>query len=196
MQLPPPKTSGEVSLEATLQQRRSVREFADVPLTLEELGQLLWAAQGENRACCYRTAPSAGALYPLLIDVVAGRVTSLPEGVHRYQPHGHALVPGVQGDLRRELSVAALAQDFLAEAPAVICLAAVMECTTSKYGERGRRYVLAEVGHAAQNVCLQAVALGLGATMLGAFNDDAVKVVLDLNESALPLGLLPVGRPA
>lgn len=196
MQLPSPRTSGQVSLEAALQKRHSVREFADAPLSLEDLGQLLWAAQGENRSSGYRTAPSAGALYPLFVYLVAGRVTSLPAGVHRYQPHGHALVPGEQGDLRRELSVAALAQDCLAEAPAVICLAAVMECTTSKYGERGGRYVHAEVGHAAQNVCLQAVALGLGTTMIGAFNDDAVKVVLGMNHSALPLGLLPVGRPA
>lgn len=196
MQLPQPNTSGRVSLEAALQQRHSVRAFANRPIALEELAQLLWAAQGENRPSGYRTAPSAGALYPLLVYLVAGRVTSLPAGVYRYQPHGHALVPGAHGDLRRELSVAALAQDFLAEAPVVVCLAAVMECTTSKYGERGHRYVHAEVGHAAQNVCLQAVALGLGTTMTGAFNDDAVKVVLGMNQSALPLGLLPVGRPA
>ncbi len=191
-----PRTRGDVSLEAALQRRRSVREFSGRSLALGEVAQLLWAAQGENRRSGYRTAPSAGALFPLEIYLAAGRVASLDPGAYRYDPATHALASVRAGDLRGELARAALGQAWLADAPATLVIAAVAERTTAHYGSRGRRYVHMEAGHAGQNVCLQAAALGLGATMVGAFDDEAVEAVLDMKREAVPLGLLPVGRPA
>lgn len=192
--LPDPATDGGLSVEATLQARRSVREYAADPVTLQQLGQLLWAAQGENRATGRRTAPSAGALYPLELFVLAGHVTDLPQGLYRYRPQTHDLVVHADGDLREGLAAAALMQNWLYEAPVVLVFSAVYQRTAVKYGERAPRYVHMEVGHAAQNVWLQAVSLGLGAGFIGAFRDDRVGEVLGLGEDE-PLGIMPIGEP-
>ncbi|HSL52447.1 MAG TPA: SagB/ThcOx family dehydrogenase [Candidatus Deferrimicrobiaceae bacterium] len=188
--------SSERSLERVLQVRRSVREYSRKPLTQDELAQLLWAAQGVTGPEGLRTAPSAGALYPLEVDVVIGDVDGLPSAIYRYKPDRHELVLTREGDRRRELSAAALGQDCVEAGAAVIALSGVYERTTAKYGERGIRYVHMEVGHAAQNVCLQAAALGLGAVVVGAFEDGRVKRVLGLARDEEPLSLLPVGRPS
>lgn len=195
VRLPPPHREGAVGVESALAQRRSVREFRRDPLTLEQVAQLLWAAQGVSRPDGLRTAPSAGALYPLEIRVVAGQVAGLPEGVYAYSPKPHDLVRVVAGDLRAKLAAAALGQDWMADAPAIFAISAVYERTTRKYGARGQRYVHMDVGHAAENLCLQAVALGLGTTVVGAFDDDAVKTLLQMPGAEQPQALLPVGRP-
>jgi SagB-type dehydrogenase family enzyme len=187
--------SSERALESVLQVRRSVREYSRKPLTRDELAQLLWAAQGVTGPEGLRTAPSAGALYPLEVDVVIGDVDGLPSAIYRYKPDRHELVLTREGDRRRELRTAALGQDCVEAAAAVIALAGVYERTTEKYGERGIRYVHMEVGHAAQNVCLQAAALGLGTVVVGAFEDSPVKRVLGLARDEEPLSLIPVGRP-
>jgi SagB-type dehydrogenase family enzyme len=192
--LPPPRPASPVSVEEALASRRSVRHFADAPLTLADAAQLVWAAQGITHAEGLRTAPSAGALYPLEIYLVAGAVAAAPAGVYRYLPAHHRLERTVAGDLRRELAAAAFHQNWIAEAPAMIVIAAVVRRTRLKYGERGERYVHIEAGHAAQNVCLQAVALGLGATIVGAFADAEVKRLLGLVEEE-PLLLVVVGKP-
>lgn len=192
--LPPPRPASAVSVEEALASRRSDRHFADAPLTLADAAQLLWAAQGITRAEGLRTVPSAGALYPLEIYLVVGTVATVPAGVYRYLPEHHRLVPAVSGDLRRELASAAFHQNWIAEAPAILAIAAVIRRTRLKYGERGERYVHIEAGHAAQNVCLQAVALGLGTTIIGAFADAEVKRLLGLTEEE-PLLLVPVGKP-
>jgi SagB-type dehydrogenase family enzyme len=194
LSLPPPRPASAVSVEAALASRHSVRHFADAPLNLADTAQLLWAAQGITRAEGLRTAPSAGALYPLEIYLVAGTVAALPAGIYRYLPEHHRLVHAVAGDRRRELAAAALRQSWMADAPAILVIAAVVRRTSVKYGERGERYVHIEAGHAAQNVCLQAVALGLGTTVVGAFSDAGVKRVLGLAEEE-PLLLVPVGKP-
>ncbi len=187
--LPTPRSQGPLSLEETLARRRSVREFADTPLTLAELGQLLWAAQGLTHEAGLRTAPSAGALYPLEVYVV------MREGVYRYDPARHRLIVHARGDARPALHAAALSQDAVRRAPATIVIAAVYARTARKYGEeRAPRYVHLEAGHAAQNVLLQAVALGLGAVPIGAFYDDEVARVLALPAEYAPLYLIPVGR--
>jgi len=189
--LPPPRSKGTLTLEETLAQRRSVREFSDARLTLAELSQLLWAAQGITRSDGLRTAPSAGALYPLEVYVVT------PDGAYHYEPQGHRLVLQVQGNVRRALYDAALRQDSVMQAPAVIVIAAVYARTTRKYGEeRSPRYVHLEAGHVAQNILLQAVALNLGAVTIGAFLDDQVQPVLALSLDQEPLYLIPVGHPA
>ena len=187
--LPRPREQGTMSLEETLARRRSVRDFTSSGITPAELGQLCWAAQGVTAAGGLRTAPSAGALYPLELYAVSA------DGVLHYRPGPHETVLHRAGDLRNALRQAALGQDALAEAPVVFVLAAVYERTAAKYGEgRARRYAQLEAGHAAQNLLLQAVALGLGAVPIGAFDDRRVQAVLGLPADQEPLYLIPVGR--
>lgn len=192
--LPEPDRSGRYPLETLLQQRRSVRDYRNSPLALSDISQLLWAAQGVTQRQGLRTAPSAGALYPLELYVVAGRVDGLPAGVYHYQPGGHRLLATYRGDRRDGLAQAALGQSWLADAAAVVVFAAVYERTARKYGERAARYVHMETGHAAQNLFLQAGALGLDSVVVGAFDDDAVATLLQLPVDARPLLLMPVGR--
>ncbi len=189
--LPSPVLASTKSLEEVLAQRRSVREFKDQPLTTAQLGQLLWAAQGITHDRGYRTAPSAGALYPLELYVAT------PEGVFRYDPGQHQLLSTSPDDARANLYQVALRQEPVRQAPAVFIVAAVFQRTAEKYGqERSPRYVHLEAGHAAQNLLLQAVALGLGAVPIGAFHDEDVQRVLGLPTDQEPLYLIPVGVPA
>ncbi|MBM3130785.1 MAG: SagB/ThcOx family dehydrogenase [Chloroflexi bacterium] len=188
--LPPPRAKGTLSLEETLARRRSVREFTDAPLTLAELGQLLWAAQGITHPAGLRAAPSAGALYPLEAYAVTR------DAVYRYEPAAHQLIVHTRGDARAALYTVALLQDSILRAPTTIVIAAVYARTSQKYGEeRTPRYVALEAGHAAQNILLQAVALDLGAVPLGAFLDDRVQQALALPREHQPLYLIPVGHP-
>lgn len=194
IQLPAPARTGSAALEELLERRRSVRGFAPRPLSLAEVGQLAWAAQGVTHRDGLRTAPSAGALYPLELYVVAGAVEGLAPGVYGYVPAGHGLGLVSAGDPRQPLATAAFGQAWVAGAPVIFVLAGEYERTTRKYAERGRRYVHLEAGHAAQNLLLQAVALGLAGVVVGAFDDAAVASVLGLPAEVQPLGLLPVGR--
>ncbi len=187
--LPSPRLTGPVALEEALEQRRSVREFLSDPLSDAELGQLLWAAQGVTDPTGRRTAPSAGALYPLEIYAVT------PRGVLQYDPASHSVTVWLAGDHRRDLMNAALRQEAIGEAPVTLVIAAVYERTAVKYGERGARYVQLEAGHAAQNVLLEAVALGLGAVPIGAFSDERVEALLELPADERVLYLIPVGHP-
>jgi len=133
--LPTPQLKGRLTLEEALALRRSARDFSDIPLTPAELGQLLWAAQGITDPAGLRTAPSAGALYPLELYLVTR------EGVYHYEPEPHRLTAQVAGDVRRALFEAALQQEAVLNAPAVIAIAAVYARTAQKYGDpawRGR----------------------------------------------------------
>ncbi len=192
--LPEPARDGRTSVEKALLQRRSVREYRNQPLTLAEISQLVWAAAGITDRAGYRTAPSAGALYPLEVYVVAGNVNGLAAGVYRYSPRGHELVRIAEGDRRRELAAVALGQEMIRHAAADLVFTAVYRRTTSKYGERGMRYVHMEAGHAAENVSLQAVPLRLGTVMVGAFDDARVRGVLNLPGEEAPLYIIPIGR--
>ena len=193
--LPAAERSGTLPVEQALAQRRSVRAFAARALPLSALSQLVWAAQGVTHRRGLRTAPSAGALYPLEILVVAGDVEGLPDGVYRYLPSDHALERQGQGDLRDRLARAALEQSWVAEAPAILVVAAVYERTARKYGQRAPRYVHMEVGHASQNVYLQAEALGLGTCAVGAFRDRELAAALGLPPEMAPQLVLPIGWP-
>lgn len=194
IRLPAPRFEGRVSVERALEKRRSQREFVSAALTLPELSQLLWAAQGVNRPDGGRTAPSAGALYPLEVYVVAGNVADLPVGVYRYLPGEHGLVVVAAGDRRRALATAALGQDWIRSAPAALVIAAVYERTARKYGARAPQYVHFEAGCAAQNVALQAAAMGLGTVVVGAFGDAEVAATIGQQADERPLAILPVGR--
>lgn len=196
MQLPDPVLSSDVSLEQALSSRRSTRDYARESISLAQTSQLLWAAQGVTNERGFRTAPSAGALYPLELYVVAGAVDGLTAGAYRYLPEDHSLVHVTAGDLRRRVAEAALDQSFVAKGAAVFVLTAVYERTTQKYGERGIRYVHMEAGHAAQNLLLEATALGLGAVPVGAFHHNELANVVGLPEDEHPLYVIPVGRRA
>lgn len=188
--LPRPARRGEVSVEEALARRRSHRSFEERALDVEAIGQLLWAAQGIVTRTGFRTAPSAGALYPLEIYAV------LPEGVYRYDPRRHRLARTVERDVREDLCRAALDQTSIAQAPLVLVFAAVHSRIAKEYGPtRGERYVHMEIGHAAQNVHLQAAALGLGSVPIGAFHDARMQLVLGLPREEKPLYLVPVGVP-
>lgn len=193
--LPEPDRTGRMAVEQALVQRRSMRNYTSDTLRLDEVSQLLWAAQGITHPEGYRTAPSAGALYPLEVYLTGGRVENLPPGVYRYRPKDHELVVTDSVDRRTDLADAALDQAWVEEGAIALVIAGVYGRTRSKYGERGVRYVHMEVGAAAQNVYLQATALDLGTVFVGAFEDRAVKKMLDLPEDHRPLGVMPVGHP-
>ena len=161
---------------------------------LAELSQLMWAAQGMTDPRGLRTAPSAGALYPLELYVVAGNVTGLPPGIYKYRRERHELLSLAKGDRRNDLCNAALGQSSIRRAAVVIVLSGVYGRTTVKYGERGIRYVHMEAGHAAQNVYLQAVPLQLGTVVIGAFHDEEVKRMMMMTDKEKPLYIIPLGR--
>ncbi|MDX1697723.1 MAG: SagB/ThcOx family dehydrogenase [Thiohalobacterales bacterium] len=194
IELPQPQTAAGMPVERTLRQRRSVRRFSDRPLELTDAAQLLWSAQGITSRDGLRTAPSAGALYPLEIYLAAGNVNGLPAGIWHYRPDGHRLVQLSDSDVRTPLARAALDQAWVREAAAVVVFAAVFERTLRKYGKRGTRYVHIEAGHAAQNLFLQAVSLDIRTVVVGAFRDADVAAVLDLPEDHAPLILMPLGH--
>ncbi|MCF8230841.1 MAG: SagB/ThcOx family dehydrogenase [Bacteroidales bacterium] len=197
IRLPQPTTSGDLSVEAAISQRRSVRDFSDKPLSLDQLSQLLWAAQGitgpEGKK---RAAPSAGALYPLELYVVAGSyVKDLEKGVYHYIPEGHKIERVKAKDLRADLSSAALNQEWVEEAPLSIVITGVYESTTRKYKHHGERYVHMEAGHIGENLALQAGSLGLGMVTVGAFQANQVQKVLNLPNDNQPLYIIPMGHP-
>lgn len=187
IELPDPVLKGEVSVEETIQKRRSVRKYQSKDLTPQQISQLVWAAQGITDKRALRSAPSAGALYPLEIYVVK------KDGLFHYIPEEHKLVRKKDGDLRSRLAAAALGQSFVAQAPVSIVMCAVYDRVAGRYGQRGVRYTDIEVGHAAENVHLQAVALGLASVPVGAFRDDAVSAVLGLTGDEVPIYIVPVG---
>ncbi|MEM2921380.1 MAG: SagB/ThcOx family dehydrogenase [Candidatus Bathyarchaeia archaeon] len=194
VKLASPRLQSSVSVEEALLKRRSIREYTGERLNLQEVSQLLWAAQGITDPKGFRTAPSAGALYPLEVYLVVGDVENLATGVYKYKPLEHEIIKVLEGDKRRELAEAAIGQISVREAAIDIVVTAVYERTTVKYGDRGIRYVHMEVGHAAQNLCLQATAMGLGTVTVGAFHDEEVKEILNLPEDEQPLYIIPVGK--
>lgn len=191
--LPQPILDGEISVAEALFNRRSQRDFQDTELTQEQLAQLLWAA-GVTTEDGRRTAPSAGALYPLDLYVVVTQVTGLEPGLYLYQPEQHALEKILAGDFRTALAEGSLDQQAIQRAPATLLYTVVYERLIERYGDRGiERYAYIEVGHSAQNVLLQAQALGLGAVPIGAFTDHALKELLQLPTENEPRYLIPVG---
>lgn len=194
VELPALPRDGAGTLEEALRRRRSVRTYAPKPLTLEQVSRLLWAGQGITHAEGLRTAPSAGALYPLELYLVVDSVDGMSSGVYRYRAEHHDLVLHQPDARLPALARAAVRQVWMASAPAIVVLAAEYGRTTGKYGRRGIRYVHMEVGHAAQNIYLTATELGLGTVFVGAFDDDRVHALLRLPAEHRPLGLMPVGR--
>jgi SagB-type dehydrogenase family enzyme len=196
--LPSPSQKGGMSLEESIAKRRSIRDFTSEPISQWQLAQVLWAAQGvTDSSRRSRTVPSAGATYPLEIFVVCGKncINDLDDSIYHYKADNHSLTPHHKGDARLELAKAALGEESIYEAPVDIVICAVYEWTLRRYGARGERYVHMEVGHAGQNIYLQATALGLGTVAIGAFHDEQVREVLQLGKQYKPLYVMPLGRP-
>jgi SagB-type dehydrogenase family enzyme len=186
--LPAPELKGAVSVGEALAKRESVRQFSTAPLAPQQLSQLLWAAQGVTRKWGGRTAPSAGALYPLEVYLATR------DGLFHYVPSGHRLMQISDKNPLPVIAAAALGQSAVLEAPAVFVICAVYERTSGKYRDRAERYVKIEVGHAAQNILLQAFAMGLGAVPIGAFDDRMIQQSLQLHPDRQPLYIIPVGH--
>jgi SagB-type dehydrogenase family enzyme len=191
IKLPSSDKKGKVSLEETLNIRKSVRKYLPHPLKIKEISQILWASYGVNK-WGRLTSPSAGALYPLTIYLVAGNIEDLPSGLYKYNNKRHSLKLISSQDLRSSLYKACLGQDWVKKAAALIVICANYDITTSYYGKRGKRYVDIEIGHVGQNIYLQTTALGLGTVAVGAFYDEEVKNILNIKED--PLYIMPIGR--
>jgi SagB-type dehydrogenase family enzyme len=195
VKLPEPRLESNTSVEQALLNRRSMRSYKNHSLTIDEVGQLLWAAQGiTEKSRGFRSSPSAGATFPIEVYLIAGDVTGLSAGIYQYDNHRHCLMLRHEGDFRDKLSESALGQSSITNGAINLVLAGIYERTTQRYGDRGIRYVHIEAGHIAQNVFLQAVALGLGGVPVGAFNDKKVQKKLDLPKNEIPLYILPIGR--
>lgn len=186
--LPDPSGLGSMTLADALTSRRSVREFSDIPLTEQQVSDLLWAAQGVTSSAGGRTAPSAGALYPLEVYVVTD------DEVLHYLPDGHRVEARDSSTTRRAVADA-VGQDSAGTAPAVVVITGVVARVEPKYGDRAERYLLLEAGHAAQNLLLAATAQGLGGVPIGAFGDDALARALGLPPGEQTVYAIPVGIP-
>ena len=194
MKLPEPRTSSDRPLETVIAERRSTRSYKNGPLTLNEVSQLLWAAQGITSTNKLRAAPSAGGTFPLNTYLVAGDVVGLEPGLYRYDNESNEISTVRSGDLREELSELALGQSCVKDAAAILIFTAVHERTTSVYGDRGTMYVHIDVGHAAENVLLQSTALGLGSVPVGAFRTRSVSAALQCEDGEIALYMVPTGR--
>jgi SagB-type dehydrogenase family enzyme len=205
IKLPSPQLKGKVSLEETILRRRSVRRYRRDPINLSQLSQILWSAQGITGTREFRTAPSAGATYPLEIfvfvgkqGVIASEAKQAPEelqaGIYHYEADSHSLSLHKPTDLRPDLARATLDQEFIIDAPVDIVICALYHRTSYRYGRRGERYVHIEVGHVGENIHLQAVALGLATVEVGAFHDEEVWKILGVEEQIKPLYIMPLGK--
>jgi SagB-type dehydrogenase family enzyme len=192
--LPPPRYDGDYALERALRERRSLRCFGKGALSLKQISQLLWAGQGVTSREGLRAAPSVGALYPLEVYLAVGQAQGLDKGVYRYLPDGHRLIRIAAADVRDELAAAAYGQRWVSHNALLLVFSAIERRTTSKYGGRGIRYIHIEVGHAVQNVLLQAVALGLGGVPVGAFDDERVQEIIGMAQGERALYLVAIGR--
>lgn len=195
VKLPEPMLKGEMSVEEALVRRKSRRCYRADPLTLREVAQLLWAGQGAVKGG-RRTAPSAGATYPMELYLVVREmgVENLVPGIYRYNPEPHTLTLVERGDLSQHLYRAALEQGWVLEAPVNIVLTAYPPRTVTRYGNRGYRYIYMEAGHVSQNIYLQAEALDLATVAVGAFYDEDVRGLLRLPKGYMILYIHPVGR--
>ena len=188
IQLPKPNFKGKKSLDECIYERESVRNYRDKEIEIEKISQILWASQGKKGQ--KRTVPSAGATYPLEIYV-----NMKDNGFFHYNLEKHRLELITKDDLSENLAEASWNQRFIAESYIVVIMCAEFSRTTQRYGQRGRRYVFIEVGHCAQNVHLEVVALSLVSVPIGAFDDDKIKTILNIPKNIEPLYIIPIGYP-
>lgn len=184
----------DLALSKLLEGRESIRKFADRSISLQELSSILWAGQGMKESSKKRTTPSAGALYPIELFVIAGNIAGLKAGVYHYENSSHSLKLIVAEDKRKELlNKGALRQEWVSTAPAILVITFVKSRTSEKYGERAMRYIEIETGSSMQNIYLMAQSIGLGTCAVGAFDDAKVKSIIGLKEEEVAL-LMPIGH--
>ncbi|MFO8053298.1 MAG: SagB/ThcOx family dehydrogenase [Candidatus Omnitrophota bacterium] len=197
IQLPQPEHKGDLSVEEAIFNRQSRRSFKDAPLKLPEISQILWAAGGKNVDTATgpsRTFPSAGGIYPQQFYLSANKISGLDQGIYRYSWSKHQLILIKKGNYSQQLSAAALGQQVVTQAPATIIITALYEKTTQKYGQRGEKYVLIDTGFAGENIYLQSESLGLATVAVGAFSEQEVSKILDLETTQTPLLIMPIGK--
>ncbi len=195
IKLPKPSTKGKLSFEQCTSQRRSVRKYTDKAVTIAQLSQLLWAAQGITNDRGFRTVPSAGALFPIEIYTVVSNVDDLKDGVYHYNTKDHSIIRIIDGDKSKELSSAALGQGSVLNAPVNIVITGVIERSAKKYKDRATQYTFIEAGAICQNIYLQCESLGLGTVVVGAFYDDKLIDLLEVDKDEYtPLLIMPVGN--
>ncbi|MGC8862342.1 MAG: SagB/ThcOx family dehydrogenase [Armatimonadota bacterium] len=200
VRLPAPERGRGLLLDEALRARKSIRDYSSSPITLDQLSYLAWAADGiqrEEHGCQFRTAPSAGALYPVETYLVVNQVDGLNPGVYHYNVRDHALETIRRGDFTNQIVRAALGQQMCGDAAVVFVWGAVFQRCRWKYGQRAYRYVYLDAGHIAQNLALAAVSLGLGSCQVGALFDDEVNRIIEVDgveESVLYMSC--VGVPA
>jgi SagB-type dehydrogenase family enzyme len=190
--MPEPSVTGGMPLDDALSQRRSRRDLAPGPLSLQQVSQILWAAQGITAKGRLRTAPSAGALYPIELYLVAENVEGIAPGLYHYSPQEHSLLLRAKGSLAKDVAKAALGQSALTKASAIVLITAEIGRTSGKYGDRSDRYIAEETGAIAQNIYLQVESLGLSTVLMGAFNDEKIQDALGITE--VPYAIMPIGR--
>jgi SagB-type dehydrogenase family enzyme len=196
IRLPEPELKGNITVEEAILRRRCIRRFRDKELNITQLSKLLWAGYGiTDKENYLKAAPSAGALYPCDLFSVAGKIKNIKSGVYHYYPKEHALLKILDGDRRAFLATAALGQNFISQAPLSIVITAEYPRINIKYGQRGIRYAHMEVGHIGENIFLQAISMGLGAVLVGAFYDVKVQEVLNFPKTYQPLYIIPIGYP-
>ena len=191
-----PKTvkKTDFSIEEVIALRRSIREYLNKPLKIEDLAQILWAAQGITEpSLTLRSAPSAGATYPLEIYILSKNVKNLKKGIYKYLPTYHSLKLIREGDYSYNLYQACLYQDWVLNAAANLIITAIYERTTYRYGARGIRYVYMEAGHVGQNIYLQAAALNIGTVAIGAFYDEEVENIIQVSNQEKVIYIFPLG---
>jgi SagB-type dehydrogenase family enzyme len=197
IKLPEPRIDGGIAVERALNERRSIRSFGKDGLTLEEVSQLLWAAQGvTDDQEGHRTAPSAMARYPLQVYLLAGNVTGLPTGIYHYSPQGHSLTVIHQGNIDNYYNAAAGFEAWITTAPAIFVITGDLSSMNTIPGRDSRRWVYVEAGAAAENLLLEVVSLGLVSTYTAGFDADKTQELLGLPEGEVTIGVLPVGRKA
>lgn len=209
IQLPKPIFQSKTSVEEALRVRRSTRTYANEQLSISEISQILWAAQGitmtrekppQQWLPKYeypggnRTAPSAGGLFPIEIYLLIGNVGGLSEGVYKYFPKDHSIKKVLDGNKIMDVYEVALKQSAISEARALLVITGVYERAEAKYGERGKRYTHIEVGAVCQNAALQGITLGIGSVVIGAFNDEPLKETLRMPSEEFPLAIMPLGK--
>lgn len=192
--LPKPDIKHGIPLNSALKLRRSHRRFSAKSLSLTNLSQLLWSAQGKTHLFGFRTAPSAGAIHPIEMYVVVSNVDQLQPGIYHYKPGSHRLALIVEGKHRKQLYNAAGRQSSIANAAATFVITGVIRRTEKKYGQRAKQYVHIETGSVAQNIYLQAASLNLGTVFVGSFEEEKVKHVIQLPQDHIPLGLMPISH--
>ena len=197
--LPPAVSDSSFPLIEIIKKRKSIRSYSSKPLRLVDLSFLLWACTGIQRSengYDFRTIPSAGALYPIETYIVVNNVEDLPKGLYHYDIKEHSLEELRIGSIGERLSYSALEQNMCAKAPVVFIWTAIFERSKWKYGQRAYRYVYLDAGHIAQNLTLAATSFGLGSCQIGAFFDDEINQIIDIDgyeESVLYLSV--VGHP-